>query len=209
MIGLDIKVKINKRVALDFPDAQAVIEEIGRYAAAALRRRVRDEGVAADGRALPEVQEGRRKESQAFFVSADDPRYKKLAGRGGLKKVGGQLRAAAGGYRAFKQRLGLGTHRGSSLTGKMWAALTITGKGRLSGNAWLDVRLYFAGGITTASGYVRNRTKAQLLQYATRTGATGAKPTGQPDFILMQLSARESAEIAKLAAKHMRILKAA
>lgn len=209
MMGLDIKVKVSKRVAMDYPNARAVMEEIGRWAAAAIRRRVRDEGRASDGRALPEVQEGKRKEHQPFFVDAADPRFKKLARAGGLKQIGGQLRAASGGYRALKQRLGLATHRGSSLTGKMWASLTVTGRGRLSGDAWLDVRLYFGGGVTTASGYIRNRDKARLLQYAQRAGSTGYQPAGQPDFILMALSSVELAEIARLAAKHLRILKAA
>jgi len=189
-------VKWNKKLGLDWPNKNKVMVTLGNLAADFLETRINDQGVDADGHALPEVSDRAwMKRGKTIMPSYQD------------------AKALKGGH----------PWKGSSFTGAMWKSLTIKQAGSAGKPA---IKLYFAGSTRSSNKKVwagpdlksklvdkgkrfRNRDKARLLQYANRVSGMGFEPSGKRQFELMAFSSAEKLKLAAYWLSQCRLLKPA
>tara|TARA_Y100001937_G_scaffold38445_1_gene54666 strand:+ start:4474 stop:5148 length:675 start_codon:yes stop_codon:yes gene_type:complete len=187
---------------LVFADAkyQAVVQRAGTRLAAMLRDRIDKQGKDHKGNKLPQVQP----RSGWYWTGTHDPRFRGKSGFAFNTPYGGApLRLVYWrGYRALKREVGKGkTHRGASLTGKMWQNMQVQFKAGRKGTGSVRFEVKFMKGQRVGyhptkktktgrrqSVSVRNRVKAKMLQYNKRDGR--GRPVGQA-FVLMQPSDAE------------------
>lgn len=189
-------VKWNKKLAFDWPNQARALEKLGNLAADFLETRINEQGVDADGRALPEVSD-----------------------RAWMKRG----RTIMPSYQYVKAQKGGRPWKGSSFTGAMWKSLTIKQQGT---PGKLKLRLYFAGSTRSSNKKVwagpdlkaklvdkgkrfRNRDKARLLQYADRASGQGFEPAGKRQFELMAFSSAEKLKLAAYWLQQCRLFKPA
>ncbi len=179
---------------------QATVVRAGTRLATMLRDRINKQGKDHKGNKLPQVQ----KRSGWYWTGVHDPRFRGMSGFAFNTPVGGGDTRLIywRGYRALKRTVSKGkTHRGASLTGKMWENMAVdfkagrkgTGSVRFSVSFMKGQRVGYHPTKKTKTGrrksvYVRNRVKATMLQYNKRDGR--GRPVGQA-FVLMQPSDAE------------------
>ena len=210
---IDFKVTGYDKLVLNNPKYKLAINNAAARAANMLRDRISKQGKDSNGQKLPQV----AKRSGWYWTGVHDPRFRNRRGfffnrpweRAPLRWVYWR------GYRQLKGEMNKGrTWRGAGLTGQMWKNLEIQVKPGTRGEGSAVFRLHFAKsqrvGLhpkdTTKSGRrkavsVRNRTKAQYLQYAKRS------ESGQPyhqTFVLMEPSRGEKAMILKTISQGIR-----
>lgn len=165
-----------------------------------IRDRIDKQGKDHKGNKLPSVQ----KRSGWYWTGVYDPRFRSKDGFSFNRPYKeAPLRLVYWrGYKALKSEMNGGrTWRGASLTGKMWQNMTVNVKAGARGADSIKLIIGFAKGERVGSVpnkdkpgkkksvYIRNRKKAEMLQYNKRSGRTG-KPKGQA-FVLMQPSDAE------------------
>ena len=177
-------------------------QRVGSKAISLLHDRIALQGRDGAGKKLPPL--AKRKKGTGYdLVYADSDPAGKVArsnGTGGRIKIEGVWKTVrwspAGGYPELKKRRGARPVRDLTLTGALWESLTPQFKVSKGG---IDLRLYFArsskveGGGTKGRRSVRNRDKAEWVQFAGRGGGEHAKGSGRRLFRLMVFTDAEIA----------------
>lgn len=179
---------------------RAVVTRAGTRIARMMRDRIDKQGKDHKGNKLPQVQA----RSGWYWTGVHDPRFRNKSGFAFNRPYSdAPLRLVYWrGYRALKREVSKGkTHRGASLTGKMWENMQVTFKAGRKGSGSVRFAVQFMKGQRvglhprdrTKTGKrkavsVRNRVKAKMLQYKRRDSR--GRPTGQ-QFVLMQPSDAE------------------
>lgn len=184
---------------------QATVVRAGKRLATMLRDRIDKQGKDHTGKKLPQV----NRRSGWYWTGVYDPRFYGMPEFDTFVPYRGAERALVywRGYKRLKAQMNGGrTWRGASLTGEMWKNFEIKFKAGRKGVGSVRFELHFTKGQRvgyhptkkTKSGrpksvYVRNRVKAQMLQYNHRFGdgeGLRGKPYGQA-FVLMQPTSGE------------------